>query len=88
MTRKPGRNDPCPCKSGKKFKRCCDRKPPVRLPERLAPKRKSARRALAPALMAHAWGGSVWRGSGKAGGKKGGRRLPRTPATSLAGDAS
>lgn len=22
-TRKPGRNDPCPCGSGKKFKRCC-----------------------------------------------------------------
>lgn len=21
--RKPGRNEPCPCKSGKKFKRCC-----------------------------------------------------------------
>lgn len=21
--RKPGRNDPCPCGSGKKFKRCC-----------------------------------------------------------------
>jgi len=20
---KPGRNDPCPCGSGKKFKRCC-----------------------------------------------------------------
>ena len=21
--KKPGRNDPCPCGSGKKFKRCC-----------------------------------------------------------------
>lgn len=21
--KKPGRNDPCPCNSGKKFKRCC-----------------------------------------------------------------
>ena len=24
--RSPGRNDPCPCKSGKKFKQCCRRK--------------------------------------------------------------
>jgi len=23
---RPGRNDPCPCGSGKKFKRCCIRK--------------------------------------------------------------
>jgi len=23
MTQKPGRNDPCPCGSGKKFKKCC-----------------------------------------------------------------
>ena len=23
---KPGRNDPCPCGSGKKFKQCCGRK--------------------------------------------------------------
>lgn len=28
---KPGRNDPCPCGSGKKYKRCCiDKKPRVR----------------------------------------------------------
>jgi preprotein translocase subunit SecA len=23
--RKPGRNDPCPCGSGKKYKKCCGR---------------------------------------------------------------
>ncbi|MCJ7610645.1 MAG: SEC-C domain-containing protein, partial [Candidatus Aminicenantes bacterium] len=23
MSQKPGRNDPCPCGSGKKYKRCC-----------------------------------------------------------------
>lgn len=23
MTKKPGRNDPCPCGSGKKYKNCC-----------------------------------------------------------------
>jgi hypothetical protein len=26
MKEKPGRNDPCPCGSGKKFKKCCDGK--------------------------------------------------------------
>ncbi len=24
---KPGRNDPCPCGSGKKFKKCCEMRP-------------------------------------------------------------
>jgi hypothetical protein len=24
MSKKPGRNDPCPCGSGKKYKKCCD----------------------------------------------------------------
>lgn len=24
--KKTGRNDPCPCKSGKKFKKCCESK--------------------------------------------------------------
>jgi len=23
VEKKPGRNDPCPCKSGKKYKKCC-----------------------------------------------------------------
>lgn len=31
MTKKMGRNDPCPCGSGKKYKKCCE--------ERLGPKR-------------------------------------------------
>lgn len=26
MKKKVGRNDPCPCGSGKKFKKCCERK--------------------------------------------------------------
>lgn len=25
VVQKPGRNDPCPCKSGKKYKKCCGR---------------------------------------------------------------
>jgi transposase-like protein len=28
----PGRNAPCPCGSGLKYKRCCANKPPLRLP--------------------------------------------------------
>lgn len=32
MTKKVGRNDPCPCGSGKKYKKCCE--------QRLGPKRK------------------------------------------------
>ena len=31
MTKKVGRNDPCPCGSGKKYKKCCE--------ARLGPKR-------------------------------------------------
>ena len=27
MSQRPGRNDPCPCGSGKKFKKCCLEKP-------------------------------------------------------------
>jgi hypothetical protein len=30
---KLGRNDPCPCGSGRKFKQCCLNKPPEPLPE-------------------------------------------------------
>ena len=26
---KVGRNDPCPCGSGKKFKKCCEKKPGI-----------------------------------------------------------
>lgn len=29
MAEKPGRNDPCPCGSGKKFKQCCFLKNPT-----------------------------------------------------------
>jgi uncharacterized protein len=29
MSDKPGRNDPCPCGSGKKHKNCCWGKPPL-----------------------------------------------------------
>lgn len=29
MNTKVGRNDPCPCGSGKKYKQCCLNKPPL-----------------------------------------------------------
>lgn len=29
MQKKPSRNDPCPCGSGKKYKQCCWGKPPT-----------------------------------------------------------
>lgn len=29
MNKKPGRNDPCPCGSGKKYKQCCALKSPL-----------------------------------------------------------
>ena len=41
---KPGRNDPCPCGSGKKFKKCCEGKP-----EYSAPAADSKRTAAPPA---------------------------------------
>lgn len=39
MSNKPGRNDPCPCGSGKKYKRCC-------LPTDEAAARERAQQAL------------------------------------------
>ena len=33
----PGRNDPCPCGSGKKYKRCCLGQGEKAAPERLSP---------------------------------------------------
>ena len=32
MMNKPGRNDPCPCGSGKKYKKCCLNKPMTNIP--------------------------------------------------------
>lgn len=42
MTKKVGRNDPCPCGSGKKFKKCCE--------ERLGSKKKFQATALSSGL--------------------------------------
>ncbi len=46
MTDKPGRNDPCPCGSGKKFKNCCISK----TPQTSAPKPLSMRKITAKLL--------------------------------------
>ena len=35
MTEKVGRNDPCPCGSGKKYKQCCMAKQSMSLKDRL-----------------------------------------------------
>lgn len=42
MTKKVGRNDPCPCGSGKKYKKCCE--------GRLGPKRKFQASVLSSGL--------------------------------------
>ena len=44
MTKKVGRNDPCPCGSGKKYKKCCE--------ERLGPKRKFQASVLSSGMSA------------------------------------
>jgi hypothetical protein len=42
---KPGRNDPCPCGSGKKYKKCCGAAIPIA--------------AIAPAPTTHAAGNAA-----------------------------
>lgn len=37
MAKKTGRNDPCPCGSGKKFKKCCSDKQKVGTVEHVGP---------------------------------------------------
>lgn len=44
MTKKVGRNDPCPCGSGNKYKKCCE--------QRLGPKRKLQATVLSGGLSA------------------------------------
>ena len=51
MASKPGRNDPCPCGSGRKYKRCCLEKD--QLAERAALAETAAARAAAAARHAH-----------------------------------
>ncbi len=43
---KPGRNDPCPCGSGKKYKQCCQRQTPDR--QREIANASAANRSVAP----------------------------------------
>jgi hypothetical protein len=47
---KAGRNDPCPCGSGKKFKKCCVDKPEFNVaPATAEPSQASVKAAAAPA---------------------------------------
>jgi hypothetical protein len=50
MRRRVGRNDPCPCGSGKKFKNCCQAKP-----ERLSLATRAWFALIALMLLIGAW---------------------------------
>jgi tetratricopeptide (TPR) repeat protein len=48
---KIGRNDPCPCGSGKKYKKCCEPRDQALAAERARTSTLSARSAMASALQ-------------------------------------
>lgn len=51
---KPGRNDPCPCGSGKKYKKCCLPKDATPIASLNRQKMRRAEGELVPALLRHA----------------------------------
>lgn len=51
---KPGRNDPCPCGSGKKYKKCCLAREQAQVPNLSWQKMRRAEGELVPALLKHA----------------------------------
>lgn len=62
MNQKVGRNDPCTCGSGKKFKNCCLKNQQPRQPKKLTAKWLNAPQG--PNLIKHVFGEAV-EGSGK-----------------------
>jgi hypothetical protein len=48
---KVGRNDPCPCGSGKKFKKCCEMNKPKGLQTRILPVVQNAQEASKTASL-------------------------------------
>lgn len=56
---RPGRNDPCPCGSGRKFKHCClhKRSRPVEPEPALSP--EAERRVALHLAQVMAWGGRM-----------------------------
>ena len=56
MTKKIGRNDPCPCGSGKKYKQCCLAKQGFRKPKMSA---KWINRPKVPNLMERTFGETI-----------------------------
>ncbi len=50
---KVGRNDPCPCGSGKKYKHCCEQTGTIPAPKQSAPTGFSVPHALQTAMMHH-----------------------------------
>lgn len=61
MNEKIGRNDPCPCGSGKKFKQCCISKPPAPKPLKFKAKLISqpTKMIQGPDLMDRAFGDKI-----------------------------
>lgn len=58
MSEKIGRNDPCPCGSGKKYKSCCFGKPPsLKLKHRVTVLNKTPKEP--PNLMNRAFGDAI-----------------------------
>lgn len=45
---KPGRNDPCPCGSGKKYKKCCEAKDDAASAKKLAAEQAALPDTLSP----------------------------------------
>jgi uncharacterized protein len=56
MNKKPGRNDPCPCGSGKKYKQCCLLKNPTQKQKITA---KWLNRPQIPNLMDRTFGDAI-----------------------------
>ncbi len=52
-TNKVGRNDPCPCGSGKKYKHCCEQTSAIQTPKLAAPADLSPQHALQTAMAQH-----------------------------------
>jgi len=51
---KTGRNDPCPCGSGQKYKKCCEAKDDAARAERLAAEQAALKDTLDPEAAEHA----------------------------------
>jgi hypothetical protein len=76
----PGRNDPCPCRSGKKYKKCCEEKDQARQRAQLEKQWKAAEVTLAKAQQAEAEKASAASPAGPAGSPPARKPEPRRNA--------